>query len=99
MERNNYGLALSSTGDYKVVSTSASPGIKDDYSEVRSESFSFFIAPHKYVDKKLGLDGLTGESYPSSRKYALDYKQRQLRDVILGYHNYPRERKKPTWAK
>ena len=85
MERLNYGLAISGSGEYQVISTVIGPGVKDSYSTTRSESFTFLVAPHRWIDNNLGIASFSEEEYLAARDVFALLPQR-IRDLILSYH-------------
>lgn len=95
MHQLNWGLALASNGSYQVVDTTISPGIMDNWSEVRFESFTFFVAPADYVDKRLGL--LSSNTYKHDRRCYIENKSHYIKDVILSYFNLKSDTLK--WSK
>lgn len=97
MERLNYGLALSGSGDFQIIDTTAGRGIKDDYSESRSESFTFFVAPHDWIDNELGIANLSGDAYLKARVQK-NFKRGTVKALVLRYHGITTEVRKPTWS-
>lgn len=95
MYRLNWGLALASNGSYQVIETIISPGIRDDWSNTRFESFAFFVAPADYVDRRLGL--LSSESYKEKRRYYIESRSYYVKDIILSYFKV--KTNTPTWSK
>jgi hypothetical protein len=90
-------MALSESGDFQMVDTMAGPGIKDDYSRMRSEPFTFFVAPYGWIDQRLGISTLNQEDYLTERrKYVAD--GCKLKTLILEYHGAKEVVRKPTWA-
>ena len=95
-DRLNYGVALASSGEYQIVDTTSSPGIKDDYSLTRYEAFTFLVAPHGWIDSRLGIKFLTG-GYKSGRRSAIEDHLR-IKNLILKFHGIDVSTKKPSWA-
>ena len=95
MYRLNWGLALASNGSYQVIDTIISPGIKDDWSEPRFESFTFLVAPADYVDRRLGI--LSLDSYKDKRNYYKNNRSHYVKDIILDY--FGTKKSVPTWSK
>jgi len=96
MERLNYGVAMAVSGDFQTVDTTAGPGIKDDYSSMRSEPFTFLVAPHNYVDQRLGISLLT-DGYKEARRNKMA-DQSRIKSLILAYHGTTSTVSRPTWA-
>lgn len=94
MYRLNWGLALASNGSFQVIDTIISPGVKDDWSETRVESFSFFVAPADYVDSRLGLANIY--DYKNRREHFLKYRASYIKDIILQY--FDNKKNIPTWS-
>ena len=86
MERLNYGLAVSDNGSYQVVDTWYAPGIRDDWSENRGESFTFFVAPHEYIDTLLNTSDQ--EDYQSARRTLMTVFSESFRVAILTYFGF-----------
>lgn len=98
MYRLNWGLAIASNGTYQVIDTTISPGIRDEWSIPRVESFSFFVAPADYVDSRLGLTNLN--NYDDKRRNYRDHRHQLVRDIILAYFGTAVINKAnvPTWS-
>lgn len=94
MYRLNWGLALASNGTYQVIDTIISPGIRDEWSIPRVESFSFFVAPADYVDRRLGLSNLS--NYDEQRNQLKEYRSSYIKDIILQY--FGNKKNIPTWS-
>ena len=98
MVKHNYGLALSSSGEYQVIDTSAGAGVKDDYSRLRSEPFIFYVAPHEYIDKKLKIDNLTKKEEYHLARQKLYFNKSALKNLILTYHGVVSDKSRPSWS-
>lgn len=94
MYRLNWGLALASNGSYQVIDTIISPGVRDDWSIPRCESFTFFVAPADYVDRRLGLSGL--DDYKRKRNYYRENRSYYVKQIILDYFGL--KKPVPTWS-
>jgi hypothetical protein len=95
--RLNYGLAIDHAGNYQVIDTSNSPGIRDDYSPYLAEPFIYYVAPHNHIDQLFKIDHLSGAPYNHMRSMMLKFQSAQLRDAILAWHGVKEKNKKPTW--
>ena len=95
MKRYNYGVALAVDGDFQTINTIAGPGIKDDYSRTRSEPFTFFVAPHNWIDEKLKISSLTGKVYDRHRHNQM-LNCSKIKELILEYHGIAET--KPSWS-
>lgn len=80
----NYGLAIASNGDWEVIETYYSPGIKDEYSNIRSQTFTLFVAPYEYIDPILLLDQ-SHLKYERIRKLALSNRPSTFKQAIMDY--------------
>lgn len=98
MSRLNYGLAIDNLGNYQVIDTSNSPGVRDDYSHYLSEPFIYYVAPHNHVDSIFKIDHLVGAPYNHLRAMILKYQKDQLKNVILLWHGILDAKQKPSWA-
>jgi hypothetical protein len=96
-DRLNYGLALSHAGDFQVIDTVHLPGIRDDYSILLSGPFTYFVAPHQFVDQYFSLDNLSNKDYYSRRQSILKSHAKELKDCILKYHGV-QIKSNNTWA-
>lgn len=97
MNRLNYGLAIDHAGNYQVIDTSNSPGIRDDYSYYLSEPFIYYVAPYSYIDQFFKIDHLSGAPYNHLRSMILKFQSAQLKDAILDWHGVKEKKSKPTW--
>tara|TARA_B100001094_G_scaffold241771_1_gene237703 strand:- start:4985 stop:5317 length:333 start_codon:yes stop_codon:yes gene_type:complete len=94
MYQLNWGLALANNGSYQVIDTIISPGIRDEWSEPRFESFTFLVAPAEYVDRNLGL--LDSNNYKRKRSYYINNRSYRVKEVILNYFGL--KKPAPTWS-
>ena len=85
MERPNYGLALSSSGDFQVINTWFPPGVQDCWSTVREESFLFLVAPAERIDEILNIHYQTEANYMKDRRMFMRVFPHKYRDAILNY--------------
>jgi hypothetical protein len=97
MEKLNYGLALGNKGDWQVALTVHHPGIRDDFSPLLSEPFTYLVAPHLFIDNYFGLLHLSPESYQQKRSELINSKGELLKDAILAFHNYQPKKQSFTW--
>jgi len=98
MSRLNYGVAVSSEGDFQIIDTTAGVGIRDDYSEVRSDSFTFFVAPHEWMDERLGLDKWCSEDEYLEARRIVCRNEVAIKMLIVSYHCDSVSNKSPTWS-
>jgi hypothetical protein len=98
LQRLNYGLALAHNGNFDVVDTVHSPGVRDDWSLILSEPFTYFVAPHNVVDDALSIAHLKDNFYLAQRSAAIKFKKDLIKNIILAYHGVNLTPKKPSWA-
>lgn len=98
MARLNYGVAVDYAGNYQVIDTSNSPGVRDDYSSLLAEPFTYYVAPHHFIDHLFKIDHLNGAPYNHMRAMILKLQGEQLKDAILNWHGVKKLVKKPSWA-
>lgn len=98
MARLNYGLALSTKGDWQVISTTHLPGIRDDFSIIHSEPFTYLVAPAHWVDKELHIHNLSGDHYSKIRQEIITWHPEKIKNLITAYHKWIPKESKPTWA-
>lgn len=84
--RPNYGLALSSNGSYQIIDTLHNPGISDEWSSIRNNSFTLLIAPSYWIDSLLLLEG-QASNYQKQRHMLMRMFPQRYRDAILQYFN------------
>lgn len=96
MKNLNWGMALASDGRYQIVDTTMSVGIRDDYSRLLSEPFTFFVAPAWWIDERLGI--FYNDQYDRQRKEAKRYREREIKNLILEYHGVEERKPRPTWS-
>jgi hypothetical protein len=97
-ERLNYGLAFSNTGDWQIIDTIHLPGIRDDFSITLAEPFTYFVAPHQFIDHHLNINHLSFDDYILARKSFNQFYKDKIKNLILLYHNVDLSPPKPTWA-
>jgi hypothetical protein len=97
MEKLNYGLALGNNGDWQVTLTVHHPGIRDDFSILLSEPFTYLVAPHLFIDNYFGLLNLSPDIYCQKRSELINSKGDLLKDAILAFHNYQIKKVEFTW--
>jgi hypothetical protein len=97
-ERLNYGLAFSNTGDWQIIDTLHLPGIRDDFSITLAEPFTYFVAPHQFIDHHLNINHLSNDDYKLTRASLSKSHPHKIKDLILLYHNVDLSPPKPTWA-
>jgi hypothetical protein len=96
VSRLNYGLAIDSSGNFQVIDTSNSPGIRDDFSPYLSEPFIYYVAPALDVDSYFKINHLHGAPYNHLRAMILKFQSQQLKDFILAWHGVTKS-KNYTW--
>lgn len=98
MARLNYGLALSTKGDWQIINTTHLPGIRDDFSIIHSEPFTYLVAPANWIDDKLSIHSLHGDNYSKIRQEIMTWHPHKIKDLITAYHNWSPKENKNTWA-
>jgi hypothetical protein len=94
-ERLNYGMAISSTGEFQIIDTVHSPCIRDDYSITLSGSFTYFVVPHHLIDKHFKIYHLKGNNYSLMRDSIIKWNGEEIKNVILDWYGI--KSKKHTW--
>jgi len=95
-ERLNYGMAISPQGEFQIIDTVHSPGVRDDYSILLSGTFTYFVVPHHVIDNHFKIAKLQGNKYHLMRESLIKWNGEELKNVILSWHGV--KPKKSSWA-